>query len=501
MKMDSKRVGFLLGLTLFIIILILPTPEGMAPEAWRVTAVAILMATWWITEAIPLPATSLLPIILFPLLGIMDSRSTTLSYGDHVIFLFMGGFFLAVTMERWKLHRRIALFILRLSGDTPSKLILGFVVATSFLSMWISNTATAVMMVPIGLSVISQVTGKKGEGSVIDEKRKKQESNFAKSLMLSIAYSASIGGFITIIGTPPNIIMAGILERVYGIRVGFAQWMMVSIPISLTLLVCMYLLVTKVLFRTDDLKLAGGKEFVIEEMKKLGQMTRAEKMILLIGGFMAFSWIFRELIIRIPGLSLVTDTTIAIMGSLLLFLCPAFRDGERLLNWDTAVKIPWSVVLLFGGGLTLASGFEKTGLATWVGANLENLRGIGLLLFVFTTVLVANVLTEFMSNTAIATLFIPIMCATAIAVGFHPFAAAVPTAVAASFSFMMPHATPPNAIAFGSGHLRMKDMAGTGAILNLAGQVVCTVVVVFLLGLIWGVDLTVAPIELSRLFP
>ena len=490
--MNTKRVGFALGLGLFILMFIIPAPGGMEVAAWRVAAIAVLMATWWITEAIPLPATALLPIVLYPLLGIMDSRSTTLSYADHVIFLFMGGFFLAVTMERWNLHRRIALFILRLAGDTPSRLILGFIIATSLLSMWISNTATAVMMVPIGLSVISQVMGT-SDGSVVDEKRKKQESNFAKSLMLAIAYSASIGGFITIIGTPPNIIMAGMLERMYDIRIGFAQWMLVSVPISLVMLTCMYVLLTKVLFRTGDLRLASGKEFVAEEMKKLGPMTRAEKMVLLIGGFMALSWMFRELLIRIPVFSMVTDTTIAIMGSLLLFLCPAFKDDEKLLNWATAVKIPWSVVLLFGGGLTIASGFESTGLATWVSENMQYLSGMGILLFVFMTVLVANTLTEFMSNTAIATLFIPVMAATAVAVGFHPFAAAIPTAIAASFSFMMPHATPPNAIAFGSGYLRMKDMASTGLILNLIGQIVCTIVIVFLLSMLWGIDLTVWP--------
>ena len=489
--MDSKRIGFFMGLAMFITMLIVPAPTGMELAAWRVAAIAILMATWWITEAIPLPATALLPIILFPLLGVMDSRSTTLSYADHVIFLFMGGFFLAVTMERWKLHRRIALFILKMAGDSPSRLILGFVGATAFLSMWISNTATAVMMVPIGISVISQVTG--DENTVIDGKLKKQQDNFSKSLMLAIAYTASIGGFITIIGTPPNIILAGMMERVYGIQIGFAQWMMISVPISLTMLVCMYFLLTKILFPTGDLKLASSKGFVEQEMQKLGPMRKAEKMVMLIGGLMAVSWISREAIVMIPGLSMVTDTTIAIFGSLLLFLSPAFKDGKRLLDWKTANKIPWSIVLLFGGGLTLASGFDRTGLAVWVTGNMQNLSGVDLLFFVFIIVLVVNTLTEFMSNTAIATLFIPVMGAAAVAAGFHPFAAAVPTAIVAAFSFMMPHATPPNAIAFGSGYLRMKDMAGAGITLNIIGQIVGTLAVVYLLGWVWGVDLRIVP--------
>jgi sodium-dependent dicarboxylate transporter 2/3/5 len=427
----------------------------------------------------------------------MDSRSATLSYADHVIFLFMGGFFLAVTMERWNLHRRIALFILWLAGDSPSRLILGFMTATAFLSMWISNTATAVMMVPIGMSVISQIKANENDGVIKDERQTKNENNFAKSLMLTIAYTASIGGFITIIGTPPNIIMVGILERVYDIKIGFAQWMMISVPISLAMLTCMYFLLTKALFPTGDLKLASSKEFVIDEMKKLGKMTKPEKMVLCIGAFMALSWIFRGLIIKIPAFSMVTDTTIAVLGSVLLFLSPSFSnskgDGERLMDWKTAVKIPWSIVLLFGGGLALASGFESTGLATWVSTNMSALAGMHILVFVFLVVLVANTLTEFMSNTAIATLFVPVMAATAVAVGFNPIVAAVPIAITASFSFMMPHATPPNAVAFGSGYLRMTDMVGAGVSLNVIGQIICTIAIVYLLPLVWRLDLTSLP--------
>ena len=488
--MSAKKFGFVFGLAIFVLLLVMPAPEGMEPSAMRVAAIALLMAVWWITEPIPIAATSLLPIALYPLLGIMSSAATTRSYADHVIFLMMGGFFLAAAIERWNLHRRIALTILKLSGDTPSRLILGFIVATASLSMWISNTATAVMMIPIGISVLSQVIGSKE--ALADEKRRKQESNFSKSLVLAIAYTASIGGFITIIGTPPNVILAGIMNNVYGLSIGFAQWMTISVPISITMLVCMYLLLTKVIFRTGDLKLASGKEFVALEIQKLGPITTPEKMTLIIGGFMAFCWIFRELIIAIPVFSMVTDTTIAITGALLLFLCPSFKDDEKLLDWKTAAKIPWGIVLLFGGGLTLASGFEATGLATWVSENLV-LSGIPILLFVFTIVLVVNVLTEFMSNTAIATLFIPVMGAAAIAAGFHPFSAAVATAITASFSFMMPVATPPNTIAFGSGYLRVKDMAIAGIFLNIIGQIICVLAIVYLLPLVWGVDMMAFP--------
>jgi len=352
------------------------------------------------------------------------------------------------------------------------------------------------MMIPIGISVVSQVMGSKN-GAVPDPTKQKYESNFAKSLVLAIAYTASIGGFITIIGTPTNIIMAGILDRNFDIQVGFGQWMMLSVPISFTLLAFMYIVLTKIIFPTGDLKLASGKKIVDEEMEKLGPMTTAEKMVLSVGSFMALSWIFRDFIVtRVDALSMVTDTTVAITGTLLLFLCPAFKDGERLLNWETAVKIPWSVVLLFGGGLTLASGFEQTGLALWVSGNMTHLSGVHILVFVFIVVLVVNTLTEFMSNTAIATLFIPVMGATAIAMGFHPFTAIVATTITSTFSFMMPVATPPNAIAFGSGYLKISDMAKTGIILNVIAQIVCVIAIVYLLPFVWNVDLTVVPPEL-----
>ena len=494
--MSAKKVGFILGPAIFFIMLIMPAPYGMYTEAWRVAAIALLMATWWITEAMPIAATALLPIALYPLLQIMDTRAASASYADPVIYLFIGGFFLAVTMERWNLHRRIALSILKLAGDTPSKLILGFVIATAFLSMWISNTATAVMMMPIGISVVSQVVGNKTGKSDADAEQEKYRTNFSKSLVLAIAYTASIGGFITIIGTPTNIIMAGFLERAFDIRIGFAQWMMLSVPISITLLICMFFLLTKVLFPTGDMKLVRGKAIVEEEMKQLGPITKAEKMVLAIGGFMALSWIFRDLIIRIDALSMVTDTTVAMVGAMLMFLCPSFKDGQRLLDWKTAVKIPWDVVLLFGGGLTLAAGFERTGLAAWVSGNLSGLYGMHIILFVFIVVLIVNTLTEFMSNTAIATLFIPVMSATAIAVGFHPFSAVVATTIASTFSFMMPVATPPNAIAFGSGFLRIKDMAKTGIFLNIVAQIVCVIAIVYLLPLVWNVVLTIIPPEM-----
>lgn len=497
--MDSKKLGFFLGLGMFVALLLIPAPAGMAVAAWRMVAITVLMATWWIMEPIPIAATSLLPIALFPLLQIVNVEGNpvnpTASYSDPVIYLFMGGFFLAIAMERWNLHTRIALTILKYAGDTPSRLIFGFVVATTFLSIWISNTATAVMMVPIGISVLSQVMSKK-DAAELDAKKKKQEGNFAKSLMLTIAYSSSIGGFIAITGTPPNIILAGFLRNTYDVDVSFLQWMLISTPISLTLMVCMYFLLTRVIFPTGDLQLSGGKDVVINELKKLGPMTNPEKMTLLVGVLMASGWILREFIIQIPIFSMVTDTTIAISGGLLLFILPALKDNQKILNWEHAVKIPWGIVLLFGGGLTLASGFGGTGLAAWFSGNMAYLGGMNVLLFIFITILVINVLTEFMSNTAAAALFVPVMAVTAISIGVHPVPAAVATAIAASFAFIMPVSSPPNAIVFGSGYIGITDMMRAGVFINIAAQVLATLAIVYLLPLVWGIEITYVPQEI-----
>ena len=493
--MDGKKVGLALGITAFVAMLLLPAPEGMKPEAWRVAAITVLMAIFWITEAIPIPATALFPIILYPLLGVMSSGATTASYGDNIIFLFMGGFFLAVTMEKWNLHRRVALQTIRLVGTTPSNTILGFIIATAFLSMWISNTACAVMMVPIGIAVVSQLTGIT-RTEILDEKVKVNESNFAKSLMLAIAYAASLGGIATIIGTPPNTIMVGMLDRMYGLKISFAQWMMIGVPMSMIMLTAVWLLLTKVLFPTGNLKLVGSSELIAKEIEKLGPMTRPEKMVAAVGCMMAFCWITRGFI-NIDALKMVSDTTIAIAGSALLFMLPA-KKKEALLDWNTAVKIPWGVVLLFGGGIAIASGFERTGLASWISAHLTALDGVSMLVFVLVVVTLVVFLTEITSNTATATLFIPVMGSAAIAMSLHPYALIVPACVAASMAFMLPVATPPNAVVFGSGYVRIKDMAYAGFALNLVAIAVITVFVVYLMPMFWEIDLTQTPADALR---
>ncbi|MFO7597077.1 MAG: DASS family sodium-coupled anion symporter, partial [Desulfocurvibacter africanus] len=472
---QGRRIGFILGPVLFIAMLLLPVPEGMKPEAWKVAAITVLMAVWWITEAIPIPATSLLPIVLFPALGIMKSAQATIPYADHLIFLFMGGFFIAVTMERWNLHRRIAIHTIRLVGTSPSRMTLGFMLATGFLSMWISNTATAMMMVPIGLAVVMQATGLNSDQMRERVGGSTGEINFGKGLMLGIAYAASIGGVATIIGTPPNVIMVGMISKLYGQTISFAEWMMYGVPLSAIMLAITWFLLTKVLFKTGDLELGGGAAIIEKELRDLGPMKKEEKYIVYVGLVVSLMWIFQALIVKYLGFKMIADATIGILGALAMFAIPSdFKKGEFLLNWKTAVKIPWDVILLFGGGLAIANGFAKTDLAVWIAQQLTLLDGLSMLSFVAIVVTMTIFLTEVTSNTATATLLIPIMGASAVALGVHPYATIVGAVVAASYAFMLPVATPPNAVIFGSGAVTIGQMARTGFILNIVGTFLIT---------------------------
>ena len=485
MILDKKKIGFIVGLALFGAVIALPVPEGMNTEAWRLVGITALMAAFWITEALPIPATSLIPIVLYPIFKIGDTGTVTAAYGSNVIYLFMGGFFLAAAMEKWNLHRRIALRAILLAGTTPNKMILGFAIATLFLSMWVSNTACAVMMIPIGIAVVSSLTGQ-----ATDTLRKKQEANFGRSMMLMIAYTSTIGGITTIIATPANAIAVGILEREYGLSITFFQWMLVGLPLAIVMTGLVYILLTRIMFRTGDLVLSGGRDIIEEERKKLGPMSKQEKLVLLVGGLMVFTWITRGFIDALGAL--MSDTQVAIAGALLLFLIPA-KKGESLLSWETAVKIPWGIVLLFGGGMALAAAFDRTGLSGWIGENLASIEGLTLFTAVLISTAVVCNLTEIASNTAIATLFIPIMGATAIALGVHPFATVIAICFASSMCFMMPVATPPNAIAFASGRFRITDMIRAGLVLDFVTIALVVVAVIYLLPTVWSVDLSVLP--------
>ena len=475
------NIGLLLGPVVFLVLLALPEPAGLSPQGMSVAAVAALMAVWWVSEAIPLPATALLPILLFPLLGVLDGVEVTRAYGNHLIYLFLGGFLIAVTMEKWNLHHRIALHTIRLVGVTPNRIVLGFMLATAFLSMWISNTAATMMMVTIALAVLHEIARDAGESRGC--------SQFGAALMLGIGYSASIGGIATLIGTPPNAIFAGVVERTYGISISFVDWMKFGLPLSLVMLGITWVYLTRIRFRGGQPELAGGSEFIRDQIGKLGPMSRAEKGVAAVFSLVALLWIVRGFY-KPEALHMVTDSTIAIAGALLLFLIPVnLARREFLLDWRTAVTIPWDIIILFGGGFALAKGFSESGLTRWLAGLLGVLQGTDIVLIIAAVVLLVIFLTEVTSNTATASLLLPVMVALAVALEVHPFGLMVAAVIAASFAFMLPVATPPNAIVYGSHEVSIQQMAGAGLWLNLLAVVVVTGFVCLFLPRVWGLDL------------
>jgi sodium-dependent dicarboxylate transporter 2/3/5 len=451
----------------------------MTPQTAKAAAVALLMATWWITEAIPIPATALLPLALYPLLGVMDTRVTARAYGDHNVFLFMGGFFIAMAMQKWNLHRRIALHIVSLVGEGPRTIILGFMCATAFLSMWISNTATTMMMIPIAMAVIGQVVRDKRPGPV------------APALMLGVAYAASIGGLGTLIGTPPNVIFAGAFEKLFPEMgdIGFLAWMTVGIPLVLVFIPITWVYLTRIAFRVPARTAGGGGRATIKsELDEMGPMSRGELYVLVVFVLTALAWAFRSNIelgsFTIPGWSnllgisnLVTDATVAIAAAIVLFVLPVdLKRGEFALDWEWASRIPWGVLILFGGGFALAASFRETGLDLWVGGGLKAAAGLPSWVLVLLVCLVMTFLTEMTSNTATASMAMPILGSTAAASGMNPLFLMIPATLSASCAFMLPVATPPNAIVFGSGAVSIPQMARAGLGLNLIGALLVVTV-------------------------
>jgi solute carrier family 13 (sodium-dependent dicarboxylate transporter), member 2/3/5 len=470
---QRQTAGLFLGPLLFIILLVLPEPHNAPEHAMQVAAVAVLMATYWMTEAIPIPATALLPIVLFPLFGVMPTQQVTLSYANHLIFLFMGGFLIAVTIEKWHLHKRIALHTILLVGVSANQIILGFMLATAFLSAWLSNTATAMMMVTIGLAVIKQA--QKSNSELI------KTSDFSSALMLGIAYSASIGGVATLIGTPPNAILAGVIESHFNYTIGFAQWMKFGTPLSVIMLILCWLYLTRIAFHAEFNELPGGKQSIKNQLTELGVMSSAEKKVLSVFALVATGWILRGLI-EIPGFESVKDSSIAIAGALLLFMIPAnLQKGEFLLDWNTAKTIPWDIMILFGGGFALANGFSSSGLTEWMARQLTALDGMQLIVIIFMIVLLVIFLTEITSNTATSSLLLPIMGALAVTLQLHPMYLMVAVTLSASFAFMLPVATPPNAIVFSSRQITIPQMAKTGIGLNIIGSILITLFIIFYL--------------------
>lgn len=461
-----RQIGLWLGPVLAAAVAWVPWPIDAPVDVRRMAAVTVWMAVWWVSEAIPLGATSLLPLVLFPLLGLASASQAAAPYANHLIYLFLGGFFLAQAMQRWNLHRRIALHVVLRVGTGPSRIVLGFMIATAFLSMWVSNTATAAMMMPIGMAVIDQFAeAVRAERPDVDVRA--GHFHFGAALMLGIAYAASIGGIGTLIGTPPNVLLAGTLEENFGVRVGFAEWLAFGVPFVAVFLPLVWLFLTRVAFPPELDELPGGATVIAKRLVALGPMKAAERRTAVLFTATAAAWIFRPLWTRaLSHGELITDSTIAIASAVLLFALPA-GSGDRLLDWAWAVKLPWDVLLLFGGGFALASGFERSGLSAFVGNAVVSLRDAPLPLFVVVVVAAIIVLTEFASNTASAAMALPILGAAAAAMGASPTVLCVPAAMAASCAFMLPAATPPNAILFGTGCFTIPQMVRVGAWINL----------------------------------
>jgi len=504
-QLDSvlkRKIILLAGsLGLFALILVLPSPDGISPAGKRMAAVAILMAVCWIGEVVPLPVTALMPLVLYPLLGILPSRETAPNYTNHLVFLFMGGFMIALAMEKWNFHKRVALVIIRFIGTSPSQILLGFMVATAFLSMWISNTAATMMMLPVAMAVVKQIAS---QASINGERegptRQTVEHHFGLALMLGLAYSASIGGAGTLIGTPPNIVFAGFYKNSFPDQpeITFLQWMAVALPIIIVFLplVWVYLCRWVMPLPMGEIEVRDGAGSLIEEeLQALGSMGRAEKFVAIIFLMTALLWIFRRPIalgeFTLPGWSSlfpwgrhIHDATVAMFMGLVLMLVPLGyprgmeRDGKKeffALDWRTvAGKLPWGILLLFGGGFALAAGFKSTGLDQWIGQQLSGIQALPLWMVILTLCLGITFLTEFTSNTATATMILPVIAGASVMAEIHPLMLMIPVTISASFAFMMPVATPPNAIVFGSGWVTVPQMTRAGLLLNFLGATLIT---------------------------
>ncbi len=490
MNLNLKKIGAISGPLIFFLIILFFHPEGLSKESNAILASTLWIAIWWITEPIPIAVTSLLPIVLFPLSGGMDIKTTTAAFGNPTIFLYTGGFILALGIERWNLHKRIALTIINVIGTNVKNMILGFMIATAFLSMWISNTATSVMMLPIGIAIITQLTD--NPNTSINENK-----IFGKALMLSIAYSASIGGIATIIGTPTNLILSGVVKEVYNYEISFTQWFLIGMPISILLLfICWYYL-TNIAFSFKQKTFPGGKNEVKKQLKELGRLSFEEKLVLIVFVVTAFSWISRSFLLQ-PIFPAINDTIIAIIAAVALFILPSKEKGKPLMDWKFAVKLPWGILLLFGGGLALASGFKESGLALWIGTQMTLLDGIFLLTLLAFIVTVVNFLTEITSNVATTSMLLPVLASMALSLDVHPFMLMIGATIAASCAFMLPVATPPNAVVFGSGYLTIPDMMKKGFWLNIISIILIIGVTYYLVPVLWGFDPTSFPQEFRK---
>jgi sodium-dependent dicarboxylate transporter 2/3/5 len=500
----GKKILFAFSILIFSVLILFPEIlDPTHPVIAYTAAVALLMAVWWMTEIVPLAVTSLIPVALFPLLGIMNGKAVAETYFNHLIFLFIGGFLIALAMEKWDLHRRIALRLLLWIGLSPARILLGFMLTSAFLSMWISNTATTMMMLPILLSIILKM----------EEQQQDNTRKMEKGLLLGIAYAASIGGVATLIGTPPNLSFVRIFKIYFpeAPDISFAKWLIFALPLVVLLLIIAYVYLYTVFFRKTEKTLEIENKIIQTEYNKMGKMSYEQKWVLFLFTSLALLWLFRRPIeignLYIPGWSdifnrpkWITDGNIAILIGILLFIIPAKNQTKSgfLMDWKTAERIPWGIILLFGGGFALASGFKESGLSTYIGEQLTDFQNIHPLLILLIIIATITFLTELTSNTATIETFLPILAAMAISIEVNALFLMIPATIAASFAFMLPVATPPNAIVFGSNRLRVADMVKNGFWLNVFAIIILTLTTYFYMSFVFDISLNELPAWMNK---
>jgi len=471
MSMLRENFGFLLGVTAALVVMLLPTPEGLSLEAHKTAALFLLMGIWWATEAVPVAVTALVPLALFPMLGIVDIQSAANPYANKTIYLFFGGFLIATAIQKWDLHKRIALFVLEYAGSNGASLILGFMLTAALISMWVMNTATTIMLLPIGLAVITVVK------ETVRGLSEKEMESFQLALLLGIAYGATIGGMSTLIGTGPNGMLAAFMADNYNLDISFVDWMKVGVPLSIVMLPCSWLILTRVIFKVEFETSQETKDLLSSMKQELGKFDGAEFKVFVVFVLTAITWMLRTVLDDINGLEGLSDAGIAMISALFLFLLPSGNKEKKgaLLEWkDAQENVPWGLLVLFGGGLSLANAVQATGLAVWMGNLIP--QGISIVLIVILVVTMIIFLTELTSNMATTATFLPVVAAIAIQSDFNPLLVTAAVALAASCAFMLPVATPPNAIVFGSGLIRVPQMARAGFLINVLGILVVSFV-------------------------
>lgn len=469
-----KKKGFIFGLLVFIVMQILPTPEGLSSEGWSVAAIVSLMAIWWATEAIPVAVTALLPLALFPIIGIVSFKEAALPYANPNIYLFLGGFMLALAIERSGLHKRMALHMIIGAGSSGPKLIGGFMTIAALISMFVMNTSTTLMLLPIGLAVCSVVT------KTIPNLTQKEITFFDTSLMLGIAYAATIGGMSTLVGTAPNIVFSAFMQETYGIEISMIQWMTLGVPLAIVMLYSAWVILTKFVFPTSFVTSDETKMHLRNMLSEQGRLSKDEKKISIIFGLTALAWMFRTILDNYEMFAGLTDAGIAIISAILLFMIPSSSSKGELLDWNQSNKLPWGLLILFGGGLSIAAQINSSGLGIWIGEGLSVLSTVPPIFLIFAVAALIIFLTEITSNVATTSTFLPVFGAVAVGIGVLPVALTVPVCLAASCAFMLPVATPPNAIVYGSGKFTIATMMKAGFALNIIGIFVVTFFAYFL---------------------